>query len=290
MITAFDCIIYDYNEITADSNDVVSQIVSHTANTWQANRGTAEKGRDTKQGKQAEQAVSLFFSKYHTSVKYISYDTIRTDNFLKHAPFDGVLVNCNKVSKTTLAEKFAKINKEIADGLHGTISPELRAELYDAGIYTVEIKSTKVNDKKRTAASFSSYDETVQIKKLLTAICVDDFLTYPHFRRTGDYDWNSYCSYVQRIVPELSSFTGIALQNAVKEIELASMDDFYIRVYMDEIHNKALILGYITKENLVNPPYIKKMPQRNKSEKAMYLAKNLSVRKPLEDLIALVEN
>ena len=107
MINAFDCIIYDYNEITADSNDAVSQIVSHTANTWQANRGTAEKGRDTKQGKQAEQAVSLFFSKYHTSVKYISYDDIRTDNFLKHAPFDGVLVDCNKVSNTTLTEKFA---------------------------------------------------------------------------------------------------------------------------------------------------------------------------------------
>lgn len=104
MINAFDCIIYDYNEIAADSNDAVSQIVSHTANTWQANRGRAEKVRDAKQGKQAEQAVSLFFSKYHTSVKYISYDTIRTDNFLKHASFDGLLVDCNKVSKTILAE------------------------------------------------------------------------------------------------------------------------------------------------------------------------------------------
>lgn len=290
MINAFDCIIYDYNEIAADSNDAVSQIVSHTANTWQANRGRAEKGRDTKQGKQAEQAVSLFFSKYHTSVKYISYDTIRTDNFLKHAPFDGLLVDCIKVSKTILAEKFAKINKEIAEGSYGVISTELRAELYDAGIYTVEIKSTKVNDKKRTAASFSSYDETVQIKNLLTAICVDDFLTYPHFRRTGDFDWNSYCTFVQRRVPELSSFTGIALQNAIKEIELANMDDFYIRVYMDEIHNKALILGFITKEDFMVSPYIKKMILWGKSENALYLAKPLTARKPLKDLISLIEN
>lgn len=290
MINAFGCIIYDYNEITADSNDAVSQIVSHTANTWQANRGTAEKGRDTKQGKQAEQAVSLFFSKYHTSVKYISYDTIRNDNFLKHAPFDGVLVDCNKVSNTTLTEKFAKVNKEIAEGSYGVITPELRAELYDAGIFTVEIKSTKVNDKKRTAASFSSYGETVQIKNLLTAICADDFLTYPHFRRTGDYDWNSYCSYVQRRVPELSSFTGVALQNAVKEIELANMDDFYIRVYMDEIHKKALILGFITKEDFMELPYIKKMILWGKSENALYLAKKLTARKPLEDLISLIEN
>lgn len=290
MINAFDCIIYDYNEITTDSNDAVSQIVSHTANTWQANRGTAEKGRDTKQGKQAEQAVSLFFSKYHTSVKYISYDNIRTDNFLKHAPFDGVLVNCNKVSNTMLAEKFANVNKEIAKGSYGVISTELRAELYDAGIFTVKIKSTKVNDKKRAAASFSSYDEAVQIKNLLTAICADDFLTYPHFSRTGDYDWNSYCSCVQRRIPELSPFTGVALQNAVKEIELANMDDFYIRVYMDEIHNKALILGFITKEDFMVSPYIKKMIHWGKSENALYLAKPLTARKPLEDLISLIEN
>ena len=290
MINAFDCIIYDYNEITSDTDEAVSQIVSHTANTWQTNRGTAEKGRDTKQGKKAEQAVFLFFSKYYSSVKYISYDDIRTDNFEKHAPFDGVIVDCGKVSDTTLAEKFARINNEIDQGYYGVISPELRAELYDSGIFTVEIKSTKVNDKKRTAASFSSYDESIQIKNLLTAVCADDFLTYPHFRRTGDYDWNSYCTYVQRRVPQLSSFTGETLQNAVKQIELSHMDDFYIRVYMDEIHKKPLILGFITKKDFMEEPYIKKMPKYNKSEKALYLAKNLTARKPLKDLISLIEN
>ena len=68
------------------------------------------------------------------------------------------------------------------------------------------------------------------------------------------------------------------------------MDDFYIRVYMDEIHNKALILGFITKEDFMKPPYIKKMPKFGKSENALYLAKNLTARKPLEDLITLIEN
>lgn len=289
MINAFDCIIYDYSDIAADADNTVSKIAAHTANTWQANRGAAEKGRDTKQGKQAEQAVSLFFSKYQSYVKYISYDTIRADDYLKHAPFDGVLINTKNVTDKTITEIFAKINQEIAEGSYGNITPELRAEMHDAGIFTVEIKSTKVNDKKRSAANFSSYNDNTQIKSLLTAICQDDFLTYPHFKRTGDCDWNSYCLYVQRRIPELLSLTGITLKNAVKEIELANMDDFYIRVYMDEIHQKALILGFITKEDFMDSPYIKKMILWGKSENAVYLAKNLSARKPLEALISLIE-
>ena len=289
MINVFNCIIYDYSDIVADADNTVSQIVAHTANTWQVNRGAAEKGRDTKQGKQAEQAVSLFFSKYQSSVKYISYDTIRADNYLKHAPFDGVLVNTRKVSDKTLTEIFAKINQEIAEGSYGNITPELRTEMHDAGIFAVEIKSTKVNEKKRSAANFSSYNDTAQIKNLLAAICQDDFLTYPHFKRTGDCDWDSYCLYVQKRIPEFFSLTGITLKNAVREIELANMDDFYIRVYMDEIHQKVLILGFITKEDFMASPYIKKMILWGKSENAVYLAKNLSARKPLEALISFME-
>ena len=68
------------------------------------------------------------------------------------------------------------------------------------------------------------------------------------------------------------------------------MDDFYIRVYMDEIHQKALILGFITKEDFMEEPYLKKMVLFGKSEKALYLAKPLTARKPLEDLISLLED
>lgn len=289
MINAFNCIIYDYSDIVADEDNTVSKIVAHTANTWQANRGVEEKGRDTKQGKQAEEAVSLFYSKYQSNVKYISYDTIRTDNYSKHAPFDGVLINTKNVTDKTITEIFAKINQEIEQGSYGNITPELRTEMHDAGIFTVEIKSTKVNDRKRSAVNFSSYNDNTQIKKFLTAICKDDFLTCPHFIRTGDYDWDSYCLYVQQKIPELCSLTGITLKNAVKEIELANMDDFYIRVYMDEIYKKALILGFISKEDFMSSPYIKKMVLTGKSEDALYLARNLSARKPLEDLISLME-
>ncbi len=290
MINVLDCIIYDYNEIQNNEDAEVAQIVAHTANTWQATRGTDEKSRDTKQGKHAEQAVSLFFSKYDTSVKYISYDSFRADNFEKHAPFDGVLVDISKVDNETILDVFVKINREIERGNYGSISPELRKEMFAAGVFSVEVKSTKVNDKKRNNAGFVSYDDGVQIKNLIDSICQDDFLTYPHFRRTGDYDWNSYCLYVKNRVAEFSSLSGCELQNAVKEIELENMDDFYIRVYMDEIHKKVLILGFITKEDFLISPLLKKMILFGKSEKALYLAKNLRARKPLEDLISLIEN
>lgn len=187
MINAFDCIIYDYSELINEKDVTVSKIVEHTANTWQPTRGTEEKGRDTTQGKIAEQAVTLYFSKCATSVKYIPYDVIRTDNFEKHAPFDGVLIDEAKVSEEILTGIFQKINDEIDRGSYGQISANLRAEMLAAGVFSVEIKSTKVNDKKRSVANFKSYDNNVEIVNLLKTICQDDFLTYPHYTRKGDY-------------------------------------------------------------------------------------------------------
>lgn len=226
MINAFDCIIYDYSELINEKDVTVSKIVEHTANTWQPTRGTEEKGRDTTQGKIAEQAVTLYFSKCATSVKYIPYDVIRTDNFEKHAPFDGVLIDEAKVSEEILTGIFQKINDEIDRGSYGQISANLRAEMLAAGVFSVEIKSTKVNDKKRSVANFKSYDNNVEIVNLLKTICQDDFLTYPHYTRKGDYNWESYCNYCKNKNGAFSQLSGSALSEAVKTVELANMDEF----------------------------------------------------------------
>lgn len=289
MINIFNCIIYDYSELTNEKDVTVSKIVEHTANTWQPARGTEEKGRDTTQGKMAEQAVLLYFSKCATSVKYIPYDVIRTDNFQKHAPFDGVLIDEAKVTEETRSLIFKKINDEIDRGSYGQISTNLRKEMLAAGVFSVEIKSTKVSDNKRVAANFKSYDNKPEVADLLEAICQDDFLTYPHYKRMGDYTWESYCIYVKNKDINFSSLSGADLSNAVKAVELANMDEFYIRVYMDDIHKKALILGFIGKDDFMEFPFIKKMPRAGKSEKALYLAKKLNHRKPLSELISLIE-
>lgn len=289
MINICDCIIYDYGELKEEKDFMISKIVEFTANTWQAERGEWEKGRDTKQGKEAEQAVFLYFSKYATSLKYIPYDAIRNDRFEKHAPFDGVVFDEKKVSKEALTGIFKKINDEIAEGKYGRISAGLRSEMLASGVFSVEVKSTKVNDTKRSAANFKSYDNRDEIKNLINAICRDDFFTYPHYTRTGEYTWEMYCNFCKSRNPAFSLLSGAALFEAVKAFELSYMDEFYIRVYMDEIHKKAIILGYIAKNDLMEPPFLKKMPQKGKSEEALYLAKSLNDRKHLKDLIAFIE-
>lgn len=289
MINAFNCIIYDYSELAIEKDVTVSKIVAHTANTWQPARGTEEKGKDTTQGKMAEQAVILYLSQCADSIRYIPYDEIRKDNFQKHAPFDGVLVDSAKVSEETLSDIFQKINDEIDRGSFGQISASLRSEMLAAGVFSVEVKSTKVNDKKCAAANFKSYDKDEEIANLLNAICQDDFLTYPHYTRKGDYNWESYCNYCKKRNSTFSQLSGSALSDAVKAVELANMDEFYIRVYMDDVHEKALILGFITKGDFMEFPLLKKMIHKGKSEKALYLAKNLNYRKPLNELIALIE-
>lgn len=58
---------------------------------------------------------------------------------------------------------------------------------------------------------------------------------------------------------------------------------------MDDVYEKALILGFITKGDFMEFPLLKKMIHKGKSENALYLARKLSDRKPLNNLIALIE-
>ncbi len=278
----------DYEELAAENGADVDEIVKYTANTWQPNRGAAEKRRDAEQGKRAEKAVALCFSQNFPAVRYLSYDKIRSDNFQKHAPFDGLLFAPSRTDKKCLDDMIGKIRSEIASGEYGTISAGLRADLCNRGIYTLEIKSTAVNDKKRAAANFRTYDSPAQTKALLSAICEDDFLTYPHFLRVGSYDWQGYCRYVRSQMPRLGARSFGELEEEVKQIELANMDDFYIRVYMDDYFKKAIVLGFLTREEFMDRPEIKKMILRGKSERALYFAKSLTARRPLGELVTLV--
>jgi hypothetical protein len=50
------------------------------------------------------------------------------------------------------------------------------------------------------------------------------------------------------------------------------MSHIYIRVYIDELHKKAYIIGMISANSFIDNLVIKHMPQYNKSESALYLA------------------
>ena len=97
-----------------------------------------------------------------------------------------------------------------------------------------------------------------------------------------------YCEYVKTRILSFNELQGEILYEAVKSLELSCMDNFYIRVYIDYKYNKILIMGFIDKKELLNPPYIKKMPQFGKSENALYFAKSLNRRRRIEDLLKIL--
>ena len=276
-------VIYNFEEIERDDNaEIISQ---NTANTWQPDRRSGEILANTEQGKIAENAVIKYIQENSSNIVYLSYDEFRSDNFEKHAPFDGLIFNKEKVSETTKNTFIEKINAFISQNPYGKISSALRKEMEDNFIYTVEIKSTKVNDKKHNASGISSYDKIEEVQLLINEILNDDFLTYPLYIRSGNMSWFEYCEYAKTRILSFNELQGETLYVAVKNLELSCMATFYIRVYIDYKFSKILIMGFINKEELLNPPFIKKMVQPGKSEMALYFAKNLNNRKKIKDLL-----
>ena len=91
--------------------DEVTKIASYTVNTWQQNRGEAETYDNTVQGKLAEYALEQYL-KRQTSIRYLSYDKFRKDNFKKHAPFDGLIFSVHQ-KEDVLDQCIEAINTEV---------------------------------------------------------------------------------------------------------------------------------------------------------------------------------
>lgn len=89
MITQNDIkIIYNIDKYMPTN---IKTIIDNTAETWQPNRATAEKINDINLGKLAENIISSYIKTNIPQIRYLSYDTFRTDNEKIHAPFDGLL-------------------------------------------------------------------------------------------------------------------------------------------------------------------------------------------------------
>ena len=97
--------------------------------------------------------------------------------------------------------------------------------------------------------------------------------------------WEEYCNYVKSVDHCFSGLIGKDLSDAVKAKELANMDDFYIRVYVDMENRAVLIIGYITREVFIETPALKKMVQKYKSEDALYLYKTLKSRNFIKNFV-----
>lgn len=281
-------IVTTISSVSDGASKNTDKIVKSTANTWQINRSEEEKTRDTKQGKMAE-ALFENYIQSNTSLLYISYDTLRNDDFKKHAPFDGIL--CKGNIDNSITEKFVDLlHVDILKPHKGNavkLSGELLKYAREHDIHIVEIKSTKVNKTKKKKSGISDYSDSKQVERLIRIIKKnDDFLAYPKDKRSGNYETtNEYISYLinLEIIPtglsedkQFNLFCEYEKDNAVPDI--------FVRVYLDNDNDKALLMGYLDKEHFYSKGMcVKRMNNFRKSSYAIYLAKSLC------DAISLTE-
>lgn len=255
--------------------DTVEKIVDNTANTWQKDRTREEMLHDTLQGKLAEDMFADFIQFYQPeqTILYLSYDDFREDGFEKHAPIDGILYLSGN---EWLQDGVNIINNDVQNNKYGKASPNTLAYLKSKGLYTVEVKSSRVPDKDYNGIDKEAFRNTQQQQQLISNLRKRDFFVYPEFSRTIGkkvHNFNDYCKYV---VEYHSQFAGLSEQELIREIvikELETKCDIYTRIFMDWNTTESII-GYITGYALGTDffiePRIINMSRKDKSENALY--------------------
>ncbi len=280
-ITITDHIVTIYYEEITINNDEVTNLVGNTANTWQVDREYEEKLRNTKQGKTAELLLETYLSSplADEQIHFKSYDEIRTDNGKKHAPFDFLMWRNNSADIPTVV---ASVQKDIDSTTNDAVrlSEYTREICKNNGVLIAEVKSTKINDKKKKDAKFDGdYNDSSKVSSLLKEIKKDDFLFYPSKKRTANpnYSLIDYFNYLKTIVPPLKNLSNEELRNAVIQYELENQHcDLNIRIYIDEASKYAFIIGWNKKNEILHMPLIlKHMPLKDKSENAIYFTNSL---------------
>ena len=270
-----------YYEDFTISNNEVSRIVENTANTWQADRKYEEKLRDTKQGKLAEFMLETYLSSplADEQIHFKTYDEIRTDDDKKHAPFDFLIWRNNSADIPAVVDSIQKdINSRIDYAVR--LSEYTRKICKNNGVLIAEVKSTKINDKKKRDAKFDGdYTDSSKVSSLLKEIRKDDFLFYPSKKRTANsnYCLTDYCNLLKNIVPSLRNLSNEELLKAVIQYELEQQQcDLNIRIYIDEASKYAFVIGWNKKNEILHMPLIlKHMPLKDKSENAIYFTNSL---------------
>lgn len=261
----------DYGN-TQVNNSIVNQIASHTTETWQPDRANAERGRNTRQGKIAEDIVESFIGEYFKScISIKSYDEIRNDDFEKHAPFDFLLWETGKADISPIE---ASIRNDIASAQNRFVrlSENTRRLCRRSNVKIAEVKSTKIRDKLKQQASFENdyYDDRSVIRLVDTIKRTDDVFCYPHYKRSEsnqNYSPEDYCSYVKSVEPSLENYNGEDLKRKVIDLEAEKQCcDIFIRVYVDTQADKGIVIGWIQKDRLLdNNVVFKRMNQPGKS-------------------------
>lgn len=271
-----------YGELDVD-NSIINQIAVNTAETWQPAREKSERGSNTKQGKIAEEIVELFINRFLSNrISLKSYDEIRNDEFRKHAPFDFLIW---KIGSVDIEQIEMSIQNDIANTPNQFVrlSEYTRRLCRNSNVKIVEVKSTKIRDSLKRDSEFNgNYDDKEEVIKLVNEIKhSDDVFCYPYYKRSDtsvDYSIHNYCQYVQHQETSLASLAGEQLRRSVIDLEvLHQCSDIFVRVYLDQEAKRGFVIGWMQREHLLDYAVLfKKMIKKNKSERALYFAKNLT--------------
>lgn len=197
---------------------------------------------------------------------YFSYDEIRKDSYKLHAPFDGVFAA--NISNEILYSIYESVKKDGAK-----LSYSTRKELKLNKIITFEVKSTRLSKKYKERSSFFNYQDENSVKRLLDYLSSLDYITYPYFTRYGDFNYFDYCMYVNKKFN--LNFQEDNIEDEIKKIELKFASDIYMRVFVDEDEKKFVLMGWMTKWKLLDPPEIQKLYKTGKSEIPIYFTKSI---------------
>jgi hypothetical protein len=214
------------------------------------------------------------------NIVYCSYDNFRSDEYKKHAPFDGLIYES---SNQNIHNAIAKINADVENDSFGRVSDQTFEWIRKHKIYTVEIKSSKIPEKDFPGTIFNSWDSQ---KKLINNLRKRDLFFYPKYNRTGGKEIHNFQDYIDFVRQKKNFSESNFLKELIKS-ELASKCDIYFRIFIDKNStNKfiAYILGYTLKETFFQSPKIINMPG-GKSGNAIYFAFPIEKSKSLSGLL-----
>ena len=248
----------------------VIQITNHTVNTWQPDRSYDEILTDTAQGKLVESMFMAVVSS-NSDLEYVSYDAMRTDNWEKHAPFDGLLFKKNNVY---FQEGIRLIGIDVNGNAYGKISADTIKWLTDHRLYTVEVKSSRVPDRDYPNRPIEEFNSNPYQEELIRNLMNRDLFVYPKYTRSAGRTIHSFQQYVAYVKNKISFINemGPDAVNYILNQERIEKCNIYTRIFVDKDSSNNIVAylpGYVRKEQFFEAPQIINMSRRNKSEGAL---------------------
>lgn len=251
----------------------IEKITKNTVETWQKDRPSEEKTRNTNQGKIAENFFSDFINSISDDISYLSYDEFRGDRFKKHAPIDGLLFQKGNLF---LQEGIDKIKNDVQKSQNGSMQYSTFEWLSEQKLFTVEVKSSRIPDKDYRVIANMDLKKLLTLQKLIEKLSERDFFLYPKYTRDHGNTIKNFEEYIKFVVDnKKQTFKSEDYEREILEQEVKGRCDVYTRIFIDQERTDsyiAFLMGYAHKEYFFKEPNIIRMPRGGKSEKALYYA------------------